>query len=103
MQVKNFQIEFVWQNASYLTHVKTIPPCLRQSNPVKANENPVAPAKPKTVVYACSGCSDAGELADRIARRLTFPVAVSDTRGLVAAGKLTRVIVSTDRFMEKAH
>ena len=24
-----------------------------------------------TVVYACSGCSDAGELADRIARRLT--------------------------------
>lgn len=23
-----------------------------------------------TVVYACSGCSDAGELADRIARRL---------------------------------
>ena len=36
-------------------------------------------------------------------RRLTFAVAVSDTRGLVAAGKLTRVIVSTDRFMEKAH
>ena len=27
--------------------------------------------KPSTVVYACSGCSDAGELADRIARRLT--------------------------------
>jgi len=25
---------------------------------------------PGTVVYACSGCSDAGELADRIARRL---------------------------------
>lgn len=23
-----------------------------------------------TIVYACSGCSDAGELADRIARRL---------------------------------
>lgn len=30
-----------------------------------------APKKPGTVVYACSGCSDAGELADRIARRLT--------------------------------
>jgi uncharacterized metal-binding protein len=29
------------------------------------------PKKPSTVVYACSGCSDAGELADRIARRLT--------------------------------
>ena len=27
--------------------------------------------KPGTVVYACSGCSDAGELADRIARRLS--------------------------------
>lgn len=24
----------------------------------------------KPVIYACSGCSDAGELADRIARRL---------------------------------
>ena len=36
-------------------------------------------------------------------RRLTFAVAVSDTRGLVAAGKLTRVIVLSDRFMEKAH
>ena len=30
-----------------------------------------SPKKPDTVVYACSGCSDAGELADRIARRLT--------------------------------
>jgi len=28
-----------------------------------------SPTKPVTV-YACSGCSDAGELADRIARRL---------------------------------
>ncbi len=27
--------------------------------------------KPATVVYACSGCSDAGELADRVARELT--------------------------------
>jgi len=27
--------------------------------------------KPATVVYACSGCSDAGELADRIARQLS--------------------------------
>ncbi|MEI7807245.1 MAG: putative zinc-binding protein [Verrucomicrobiota bacterium] len=27
--------------------------------------------RPSTVVYACSGCSDAGELADRIARQLT--------------------------------
>ena len=35
-------------------------------------EMPVAPAsKPGTVVYACSGCSDAGELADHIARQLS--------------------------------
>lgn len=27
--------------------------------------------QPTTVVYACSGCSDAGEIADRVARRLT--------------------------------
>jgi uncharacterized metal-binding protein len=33
--------------------------------------NPLKPNKPATVVYACSGCSDAGEIADRIARRLT--------------------------------
>ena len=26
---------------------------------------------PITVVYACSGCSDAGEIADRVARRLS--------------------------------
>jgi uncharacterized metal-binding protein len=37
---------------------------------VTTKENSAASAKPKTIVYACSGCSDAGELADRIARRL---------------------------------
>lgn len=36
-------------------------------------------------------------------RRLTFTVSVTDARGLVAAGKITRVIVDTERFMEKAH
>ena len=35
-------------------------------------------------------------------RRLTFTVSVSDTRGLVAAGRITRVVVLRDRFMEKA-
>ncbi len=35
------------------------------------NSKPAAPEKTKTVVYACSGCSDAGEIADRIARQLT--------------------------------
>ncbi len=28
-------------------------------------------AKKPTIVYACSGCSDAGEIADSVARRLT--------------------------------
>ena len=36
-------------------------------------------------------------------RKLTFSVSVTDARGLVAAGKITRVIVDTERFMEKAH
>lgn len=35
-------------------------------------------------------------------RRLTFAVAVTDAAGLVAAGKVTRVVVDVDRFMEKA-
>jgi fluoroacetyl-CoA thioesterase len=36
-------------------------------------------------------------------RRLTFTVSVTDARGLIAAGKITRVIVDTDRFLERAH
>ena len=36
-------------------------------------------------------------------RKLVFSVSVTDARGLIAAGKITRVIVDTDRFMEKAH
>ncbi len=35
-------------------------------------------------------------------RRLTFTVSVSDHCGLVAAGKVTRVIVETEKFLEKA-
>jgi len=35
-------------------------------------------------------------------RRLTFAVAVHDERSLVAAGKVTRVVVETDRFLDKA-
>lgn len=34
-------------------------------------------------------------------RRLTFLVSATDERGLVAAGKVTRVIVDVDKFMEK--
>jgi predicted thioesterase len=35
-------------------------------------------------------------------RRLTFRVAVTDDHGLVAAGRLTRVLVERARFMERA-
>jgi predicted thioesterase len=34
-------------------------------------------------------------------RRLTFTVSASDERGLVAAGKVTRVVVDVERFMSK--
>jgi fluoroacetyl-CoA thioesterase len=34
-------------------------------------------------------------------RRVTFTVSVNDNRGLVAVGRITRVIVDKDRFMER--
>lgn len=36
-------------------------------------------------------------------RRLIFHVSARDERGLVAAGKVTRVLVNIERFMEKVH
>jgi fluoroacetyl-CoA thioesterase len=35
-------------------------------------------------------------------RRLTFRIAARDSRGLVGAGRVMRVVVVRDRFMEKA-
>lgn len=35
-------------------------------------------------------------------RRLTFRISVRDSNGLVAAGRITRVVVERDRFLEKA-
>jgi fluoroacetyl-CoA thioesterase len=35
-------------------------------------------------------------------RRLTFTVSASDPRGLIAAGKVTRVVVDVERFLDKA-
>jgi len=34
-------------------------------------------------------------------RRLLFKVSIEDERGLVAAGKVTRVVVDVDRFLDK--
>jgi fluoroacetyl-CoA thioesterase len=36
-------------------------------------------------------------------RRLVFRVSVTDGRGLVAAGYVTRVVVERERFLERAH
>jgi fluoroacetyl-CoA thioesterase len=35
-------------------------------------------------------------------RRLTFRVSVNDGRGLVAAGRITRVVVERERFLDRA-
>jgi predicted thioesterase len=35
-------------------------------------------------------------------RRLTFTVSITDACGLIAAGKVTRVIVDTEKFLDKA-
>lgn len=35
-------------------------------------------------------------------RRLTFTVSATDDRGLVAAGKVTRVVVDVESFLEKS-
>jgi fluoroacetyl-CoA thioesterase len=41
-------------------------------------------------------------LLDRIeGRRITFSVSANDSGGLVAAGKVTRVVVDVERFMAK--
>ena len=34
-------------------------------------------------------------------RRITFTVSVNDERGLIAVGRVTRVIVDVDRFLDK--
>lgn len=34
-------------------------------------------------------------------RRLVFAVSASDARGLIAAGKVTRVVVDVDKFLDK--
>lgn len=50
----------------------------------------------KPVVYACSGCSDAGELADRVARRL-MREGVADMSCLAGVGGQVRHLVAVAR------
>lgn len=42
------------------------------------------------------------QLDQVVGRKLVFAVSVSDTRGLVAAGKLTRVVVDRQRFLDQS-
>jgi fluoroacetyl-CoA thioesterase len=51
---------------------------------------------------AVGGQVEAEAILDRVeGRRLTFTISASDTKGLVAAGKVTRVLVEVERFMDK--
>lgn len=56
----------------------------------------LAPTMPGTTVHV------EATLENVEGRRLTFRVAVTDSHGLVAAGRITRVTVERERFMEKA-
>jgi uncharacterized metal-binding protein len=62
------------ESSNFLTCIKAGSVALEHDSSVnEAIETlPGTPAAKKpAIVYACSGCSDAGELADRIARQLT--------------------------------
>lgn len=56
----------------------------------------LAPTRVGAVVRACA------TLERTEGRRLVFSVSVSDACGLVAAGKLTRVVVDRAAFLDKA-
>ena len=86
---------------------------LCEETSVKAVENDLAPGTTTvgmrvqldhlapTAVGQTVSCE--ATLESMAGRRVTFTVSVNDARGLVAAGKITRVIVDTDRFLEKAN
>jgi uncharacterized metal-binding protein len=58
------------------------------------HSNPPFPRKPGTVVYACSGCSDAGEIADRVARQLSLD-GVARMSCLAGIGGRVKSLIST--------
>ena len=66
------------------------------------NENHQVSLKKNMMVYACSGCSDAGELADRIARQLTHE-GVAEMSCLAGIGGRVKPLVnraaSADRIL----
>jgi predicted thioesterase len=63
---------------------------------VRVQFDHLAPLKPGSQVTAEA-------VLERIeGKRLTFTVSANDSAGLVGAGRVTRVVVSVDGFMEKA-
>ena len=58
---------------------------------------------PATMCTRPTGKAKAEATLEKVeGRRLIFTVSVSDNRGLIAAGKVTRVIVNVERFLDKA-
>ncbi len=63
---------------------------------VRVQFDHLAPLKPGTEVTAEA-------LLERVeGKRLTFTVAANDAAGLVGAGRVTRVVVAVESFMDKA-
>ena len=60
----------------------------------------VAPRPPPAVAVGATVVAEA-MLSKVEGRRLTFTVSASDGRGLVAVGKVVRVVVDVERFMGK--
>lgn len=60
------------------------------------NSTPIAEAK-KPVVYACSGCSDAGEIADHIARQLNRDGAAQMSCLAGIGGRVKSLVVKAEK------
>ena len=52
---------------------------------------------PGDVVYACSGCTDAGEIADRIARRLTREGAAQMSCLAGIGGRVKSLVIKAEK------
>jgi uncharacterized metal-binding protein len=68
--------------------------CESETPASKVTRSKPSSDQPATVVYACSGCSDAGELADRIARQLSRE-GVARMSCLAGIGGRVKSLVST--------
>ena len=62
-----------------------------------APESNATSRKPATVVYACSGCSDAGEIADRVARRLAREGAAQMSCLAGIGGRVKSLLLKAER------